>query len=427
MGIRDPTTAKIGEEIFPFEIETVPEYFLKKAEEELHDTPERRAQGLREIKELVKNDEHTKNIEFDDDFLLQYLRVRKYNVARAFNQLKALVALKKKYPLMFTNFSYDKIVKSTDDKVISVLPWRCQDGCTILLIELDNWIPETFPVEEGKRAYVLYLLESLRNPMTQINGFKFIYDLRSNPLRHLKHLTPENLYLLYHGTQRMISKARKVFRKGYHPGWTEEAFAIYKRYPTNPPTCVLQDLSGKEIAGRFYAGELQKVDKTDKYFWAIEKIVLRIRKESYDTAFEYDDTNFSAAGKNAGLKERWKRVKEGKVLDICGMLHIYLGAPPRLLISGTTIRIRLLKAKDGFAILANAGSYRLRIENISLFAKKCDVSSSILVGHEKTLEHSLVQMPFTRIKTKTFWIEECYHSKCDEWNSPLTNDSRISV
>ncbi|GFX70584.1 uncharacterized protein TNCV_875581 [Trichonephila clavipes] len=68
-----------------------------------------------------------------------------------------------------------------------------------------------------------------------------------------------------------ISKARKVFREGYLPGWTEEAFIIYKRYPTNPPTYVLQDLSGKEIAGRFYTEELQKIDKSDNDLWAIEK------------------------------------------------------------------------------------------------------------------------------------------------------------
>ncbi|GIY09767.1 clavesin-1 [Caerostris extrusa] len=236
------------------------------------------------------------------NFLLQYLRVRKYNVARAFTQLKALVALKKKHPLIFTNFSYDIIVKSTYDKVTSILPWRCQDGCVILLVELGmrsrQLIPEKFPMEDVKRTYVLYLLESLRNPMTQINGFKIIYDLKSNPLRHLRHLTPENLYLLYHGTQ-----ARKIFRKGYHPGWTEEAFAIYKQYPANPPTCVLQDLSGKEIAGRFYAEELQKIDKTDKYFWAIENI---IRPKGQDASrqllvkwFGFDDSF------NSWIKAEW--------------------------------------------------------------------------------------------------------------------------
>ncbi|GIZ01248.1 hypothetical protein CEXT_599581 [Caerostris extrusa] len=174
---------------------------FQKAEAELHDTPDRRAQGLRQIRELAKNDKHTKNIEFDDDFLLQYLRVRKYNVARAFSQLKALVALKKRYPLMFTHFNYDKTVKTISDKFITMLPWRCQDGCAILLVELDNWIPEEFPVEEIKRAVLVYLLQSLRYPMTQINGFKAILDLKSNPLRHLKHCTPNNIYLIYHGSQ----------------------------------------------------------------------------------------------------------------------------------------------------------------------------------------------------------------------------------
>ncbi|GFU54058.1 putative uncharacterized transposon-derived protein F54H12.3 [Trichonephila clavipes] len=79
-----------------------------------------------------------------------------------------------------------------------------------------------------------------------------------------------------------ISKARKVFRKGYLPGWTEETFIIYKRYPTNPPTYVLQDLSGKEIAGRFYTEELQKIDKSDNDLWTIEKIIRKKVEEHPD-------------------------------------------------------------------------------------------------------------------------------------------------
>ncbi|GFY45648.1 uncharacterized protein TNIN_204401 [Trichonephila inaurata madagascariensis] len=87
---------------------------------------------------------------------------------------------------------------------------------------------------------------------------------------------------------------------------------------------------------------------------------------------------------------------------MCRILHTDLGAQPRLLISGTTIRVRLLKAKDEFTLLAKSGNYKLQIENISLFIRKCDVSSSILVGHEKALEQSLFQMPFMKIETKTF-------------------------
>ncbi|GBM39909.1 hypothetical protein AVEN_250229-1 [Araneus ventricosus] len=59
----------------------------------------------------------------------------------------------------------------------------------------------------------------------------------------------------------------------------EETFVVYKRYPTNPPTYGLQDLSGKEIAGRFYAEELQNIDKSDNNLWAIEKIILAKGRE----------------------------------------------------------------------------------------------------------------------------------------------------
>ncbi|GFW78103.1 uncharacterized protein TNCV_135731 [Trichonephila clavipes] len=120
-----------------------------------------------------------------------------------------------------------------------------------------------------------------------------------------------------------------------------------------------------------------------------------------DTVEEYDCTDLTATGKNLDLKKRFDHVKEGKIFDMCGILHTDLGTQPRLLISGKTIRVRLLKAKDEFTLLAKSGNYRLLIENISLFIRKCDVSSSILVGHEKALQQSLVQMPFTRIETKT--------------------------
>ncbi|GFT84665.1 clavesin-1 [Nephila pilipes] len=201
MFIRDPATATIGEEILPFEIDYVPEFFQRKAEVELFDTPETRVQGLQQIKELAKNDKHTKHLEFADDFLLQYLRARKYNVTKAFSQVKALVQLRKKHPNMFVDFSYDQTVKTISKKIITILPWRCQDGCAIILVELDNWNPAEVSVEEIKRAVVIYLLQSLHETMTQINGFKVILDVKSNPIRHLKHCTPSNIYLIYHGTQ----------------------------------------------------------------------------------------------------------------------------------------------------------------------------------------------------------------------------------
>ncbi|GIY61085.1 uncharacterized protein CEXT_266901 [Caerostris extrusa] len=68
---------------------------------------------------------------------------------------------------------------------------------------------------------------------------------------------------------------------------------------------------------------------------------------------------------------------------ICGELlldYTDLGTQPRLLKRGATIRLRLLKAKDEFTLQAKS------------------------FGHEKASEEALVQMPFTRIETKTFTL-----------------------
>ncbi|GFT25897.1 uncharacterized protein F54H12.2 [Trichonephila clavipes] len=123
-----------------------------------------------------------------------------------------------------------------------------------------------------------------------------------------------------------------------------------------------------------------------------------------DNAGKFNDVNLTDVGQNKGLKKRWERVKNGKVFYMCGTLHTDIGTQSKLLINGTSIRIRLLKAKNEFALLAATGDYRLQIENISLYVRKGVISSSILVAHEKTLEQSLIQMPFTRIEIKTFTL-----------------------
>ncbi|GFU14821.1 uncharacterized protein TNCV_2807351 [Trichonephila clavipes] len=123
-----------------------------------------------------------------------------------------------------------------------------------------------------------------------------------------------------------------------------------------------------------------------------------------DTAGKFDDVTLTDAGLNKGLRKRWDRVKNGKVFDMCGILHTDIGTQSKLLINGTPTRIRLIKAKNEFSLLAATGDYRLQIENISIYVRKCEISSSILVAHEKALEQSLIQMPFTRIEVKTFTV-----------------------
>ena len=57
------------------------------------------------------------------------------------------------------------------------------------------------------------------------------------------------------------SKHKSIFAKDYVSNWSKEVFVIEKVKNTVPWTYNISDLNGKEIAGTFYAKELQKINQ----------------------------------------------------------------------------------------------------------------------------------------------------------------------
>lgn len=70
-----------------------------------------------------------------------------------------------------------------------------------------------------------------------------------------------------------ISKAKRVFKKGYLPNWTNEVFKIYAIKPTRPVTYILKDHKGEIIKGGFYSEEISKSKTGDVYL--VEKVLKR--------------------------------------------------------------------------------------------------------------------------------------------------------
>jgi hypothetical protein len=55
-----------------------------------------------------------------------------------------------------------------------------------------------------------------------------------------------------------LSKAKRKFKKGYLPKWTEELFTVVKCIETRSLIYLVKDDHGEILEGTFYAQEIQK-------------------------------------------------------------------------------------------------------------------------------------------------------------------------
>ncbi|KAF8778321.1 Retinaldehyde-binding protein 1 like protein [Argiope bruennichi] len=182
----------------PLFIGYLPEFALKKCKEELNESPERKVKALQELRALLEKNEKTSGIDFHEDFLVQYLRRNKYRLRDTFQHLLNFVILNKKETNLF-NSTPDHYLETASSRTILLLPKRCPEGCAVAIFQIATWNPKELPFEYFKQIGVMTFLQLLRDPMNQVNGFKFIHDFQGT-FSFLKYCTPQNLYLLYNFT-----------------------------------------------------------------------------------------------------------------------------------------------------------------------------------------------------------------------------------
>ncbi|GFR01187.1 retinaldehyde-binding protein 1 [Trichonephila clavata] len=187
-----------GDETLPFKMKYLPEFVLKKLKEELKETPETKVQSLLEIRKMLRDEQLTSGIDFEEDFLVQYLRHSKYDTGKAFNHIRSMFHIRRKHPRLFDSIPDEFFLTKESTKTIRVLPKRCPEGSTVVIFQHGKYDTNELCVEDFKRLVNFWFIQILRDPMTQINGFKLIHDFKGTTLQHLKCCTPQNLYLFYH-------------------------------------------------------------------------------------------------------------------------------------------------------------------------------------------------------------------------------------
>ena len=96
-----------------------------------------------------------------------------------------------------------------------------------------------------------------------------------------------------------------------------------------------------------------------------------------DSAGHMDATNVD--GGNTGLVERRMYIAESRIVEMMGRLHADLFLHDRFLLNGVSIKIRLVRGKYAFSLMAGGQNpdYKVHIVDAVLFARKAVLSPTV--------------------------------------------------
>ncbi|XP_042142474.1 alpha-tocopherol transfer protein-like isoform X2 [Ixodes scapularis] len=132
----------------------------------------------------------------DEEFLVKFLRGRKYRVEEAFENIRKYFRVRMDHADIFDNLLPSRIMFDTifhQKKLVTILKKPDSLGRRILLVKFGAWDPQVCPLNEYFRAGIVVLECGLLNQMAQIAGVVGVADLDGLKISHLLYFTPSEI------------------------------------------------------------------------------------------------------------------------------------------------------------------------------------------------------------------------------------------
>ena len=148
------------------------------AANELNETPTSRRQCLTELRKTLTEDINTcPTVETEEDeFLLRFLRCKKFDVTRAVSVYKGYHSFRSENAQLFENISPRIVRHVWETGVIGALPNTDKKGRAVMVAFPGRWDPESHSLEDMMKSMVLQLEHLITSIDTQINGIVLIAD-----------------------------------------------------------------------------------------------------------------------------------------------------------------------------------------------------------------------------------------------------------
>ncbi|KAG0418861.1 hypothetical protein HPB47_004513, partial [Ixodes persulcatus] len=165
------------------------------AKQELGETPQGRRDAVAQLRTLVEK-EPALQCPLDEEFLVKFLRGRKYRVEEAFEVIRNYFGVRLEYTDIFDNLLPSRIMFDAifrRHKLLTVLKKPDSLGRRITIFKLGVWNPGVCSLNEFFRAVIVGAEYCLLDQRFQIAGVVAVVDLEGLSFSHLLHYTPKEL------------------------------------------------------------------------------------------------------------------------------------------------------------------------------------------------------------------------------------------
>ncbi|XP_029826900.2 alpha-tocopherol transfer protein-like [Ixodes scapularis] len=155
-------------------ITPLPPELQRIAEIEFGETEDGLKEALMKLTQLLLG-ERDLNARTDPEFLLRFLRVRKFKVNVALKTIKNYYRNRAAYASLFSGLTPSS-VKQEAKCLHVVLPERDVRGRLVLLTRIGAWMPDTVSYEEFQQACVMCLDHMANDSSSQMAGISYVVD-----------------------------------------------------------------------------------------------------------------------------------------------------------------------------------------------------------------------------------------------------------
>ncbi|XP_058452423.1 clavesin-1 isoform X2 [Malaya genurostris] len=152
--------------------------------------PEKTCLLLQELRDMVYERGDCEPHRLDDDFLIKFLRARFWKVENAYKLMCRYYEFRENNVELHENVNPMTLRSLGDDNIITISPYRDQEGRRVLFFKFGNWRPSKVPMNDLLKATLLMLEVGSLEPVSQVVGGVGIMDLEGLSLNHAWYMSP---------------------------------------------------------------------------------------------------------------------------------------------------------------------------------------------------------------------------------------------